>query len=88
LSCLFDKTKRQLIDIFSLCRKDNLKKDIFFVIFLDIFSLYRKDNLKKITFSYLLAFCAVWEVAYIIPSKLHGHAPQDSRRCNVTYLKQ
>jgi len=60
LSCLFDKTKRHLIDIFSFCRKDNLKM-ISFCHLLDVSSLCRKDNLKKTTFSYLLVFCAVWE---------------------------
>jgi len=63
LSCLFDKTKKHLIDIFSFCQKDNLKK-ISFCYLLNIFSLCRKDNLKKITFNYLLVFCAVWVIIY------------------------
>jgi len=50
LSCLYDKTKRQL------------KKRHLFVIFLDIFLLCRKDDLKKIIFNYLLVFCAVWNM--------------------------
>jgi len=62
LTCLFNKIKRHLIDIFLFCRKDNLKKNYFFVIFLDIFSLCRKDDFKKITFNYLLVFRAVWIV--------------------------
>jgi len=82
LSCLFDKTKRHLIDIFSFCQKDNLKK-ISFCYLLDIFLLCRKDNLKKTTFSYFLVFCAVWVVLHnkkfivapwTIPVKLAWHS--------------
>jgi len=48
----------KLKDIFSFCRRDNLKKISFYHL-LDIVSLCRKDNLKKTTFNYLLVFCAV-----------------------------
>jgi len=52
------KFEKDLIDIFSFCRKDDLKKISFYHL-LNIFLLYRKDDLKK-TFSYLIVFCAVW----------------------------